>query len=83
MCVDCNCGQPVPAANESPRHLELGQRLLLHNDAQAAANREHFAAAGVRVINLLSSPAPARPPCWSGWPGSWHRLRRRCAIRWR
>ena len=60
MCVDCNCGQPVAPAIEAPRHLELGQRLLVHNDAQAAANREHFAAAGVRVINLLSSPGSGK-----------------------
>ncbi|MCT0208903.1 hydrogenase nickel incorporation protein HypB [Synechococcus sp. CS-1332] len=60
MCVDCKCGQPVAAAIEAPRHLELGQRLLAHNDAQAAANREHFAAAGVRVINLLSSPGSGK-----------------------
>ena len=60
MCVDCDCGQPVAATAEAPRHLELGQRLLVHNDAQAAANREQFAAAGVRVINLLSSPGSGK-----------------------
>lgn len=60
MCVDCNCGQPVAPAIEAPRELQLEQRLLVHNDAQAAANREHFAAAGVRVINLLSSPGSGK-----------------------
>ncbi len=60
MCVDCHCGQPVAATTEVPRHLELGQRLLVHNEAQAAANREHFSAAGVRVINLLSSPGSGK-----------------------
>ena len=60
MCVDCHCGQPVVTATEPPRHLQLGQRLLVHNDAQAAANREQFAAAGVRVINLLSSPGSGK-----------------------
>lgn len=38
----------------------MGQRLLVHNDAQAAANRAHFAASGVRVINLLSSPGSGK-----------------------
>ena len=50
----------MATTTEAPRHLELGQRLLVHNDAQAAANREHFAAAGVRVINLLSSPGSGK-----------------------
>ena len=57
MCLDCNCGQPAALPS---RHLELGRRLLGQNDAQAAANREHFAAAGVRVINLLSSPGSGK-----------------------
>ena len=39
MCVDCHCGQPVAATIEAPRHLEVGQLLLVHNDAQAEANR--------------------------------------------
>lgn len=60
MCLDCNCGQPVTAPPAPARHLELGQRLLVHNDAQAAANRRQFASAGVRVINLLSSPGSGK-----------------------
>ncbi len=60
MCLDCNCGQPVKASPAPPRRLELGQRLLVHNDAQAAANRKHFASEGARVINLLSSPGSGK-----------------------
>ncbi|KEF41982.1 MAG: hydrogenase nickel incorporation protein HypB [Cyanobium sp. CACIAM 14] len=68
MCHDCNCGQPpTPASAASatqaggvPRHLAVGQKLLVHNDARAAANRDLFSAAGVRVINLLSSPGSGK-----------------------
>jgi hydrogenase nickel incorporation protein HypB len=54
MCTDCGC-----AVTES-RHLHLAHDLLSHNDEQAAANRRHFAAAGVRVVNLLSSPGSGK-----------------------
>jgi hydrogenase nickel incorporation protein HypB len=60
MCLDCSCGQPVAPAPAPSRPHALGRDLLVHNDAQAAANREHFAAAGVRVINLLSSPGSGK-----------------------
>jgi hydrogenase nickel incorporation protein HypB len=42
------------------RHLSLGEQLLSRNDALAAANRRHFADAGVTVINLLSSPGSGK-----------------------
>ncbi len=58
MCTDCSCGLSEPA--ERPRILEIGQQLLGQNDRQAQANREHFRAAGVRVINLLSSPGSGK-----------------------
>jgi hydrogenase nickel incorporation protein HypB len=38
----------------------LGESLLARNDHQAAHNREHFRAAGVRVVNLLSSPGTGK-----------------------
>ena len=57
MCLECDCGQPAAPAQ---RHLELGERLLVRNDEQAAANRQRFAAAGVRAINLLSSPGSGK-----------------------
>ena len=43
-----------------PRVLTLAERLLAHNDAHAAVNRQRFAAAGVRVVNLLSSPGSGK-----------------------
>jgi hydrogenase nickel incorporation protein HypB len=42
------------------RRLVLGQRLLEHNERQAAANRSRFAAAGVVAVNLLSSPGSGK-----------------------
>jgi hydrogenase nickel incorporation protein HypB len=57
MCLECDCGLPAAPAH---RHLELGERLLVRNDEQATANRQRFAAAGVRVINLLSSPGSGK-----------------------
>ena len=63
MCVNCGCSAPVPqvAVNlHPPRHLELGQALLARNDALAAALRARFAAAGLPVLNLLSSPGSGK-----------------------
>jgi hydrogenase nickel incorporation protein HypB len=70
MCLDCACGTTaaipaaVPAATPAPapqpRRLALGRRLLERNDEQASANRALFRAAGVRVINLLSSPGSGK-----------------------
>ena len=38
----------------------LGLRLLEQNDRQAQANRQRFAAAGVTVVNILSSPGSGK-----------------------
>jgi len=47
-------------APSPPLLLTLGDRLLAHNDVQAAVNRQRFAAAGVTVVNLLSSPGSGK-----------------------
>ena len=49
-----------PQSPLQPRLLTLTDRLLAHNDAQAAVNRQRFAAAGVTVVNLLSSPGSGK-----------------------
>ncbi len=52
---------PLPPQSPlPPRSLTLTDRLLAHNDAQAAVNRQRFAAAGVTVVNLLSSPGSGK-----------------------
>jgi len=53
---------PAAPSAERParRQLLLEQRLLAHNDAHAAANRLRFAQAGLRVVNLLSSPGAGK-----------------------
>ncbi len=62
MCRDCACGElatepkPAPATRELPLHTALLQR----NDAQAAALRQRFQAAGVTAVNLLSSPGSGK-----------------------
>ena len=54
MCRDCDCGEPAP------RQLPLHTALLQRNDAQAAGLRQRFEAAGVTVVNLLSSPGSGK-----------------------
>jgi len=69
MCSHCACGLPDQAPDQSPslprslspaRRVVLQQSLLAQNDHLAAHNREHFRAAGVRVVNLLSSPGSGK-----------------------
>lgn len=76
MCQDCRCGLPAaeaPLEQESPRPeplapgpavseplAHLARHLLERNDARAAANRLRFEAAGVRAVNLLSSPGSGK-----------------------
>jgi hydrogenase nickel incorporation protein HypB len=44
----------------SGRRVEVMQSLLQDNDRQAAHNRAHFAAAGIFVVNLMSSPGAGK-----------------------
>ncbi len=61
MCRDCSCGQPAPEPLPQPtRQLPLHTALLQRNDAQAAGLRQRFEAAGVTVVNLLSSPGSGK-----------------------
>lgn len=60
MCQHSACAHSSALAAAPSRHLPLGQRLLARNGELAAANRERFSAAGVRVINLLSSPGAGK-----------------------
>jgi len=64
MCRDCACGQPAPETIPEPdsatRTLPLHTALLQRNDAQASALRQRFAVAGVRAVNLLSSPGSGK-----------------------
>lgn len=68
----------TPAAQGpiQPRALPLESRLLQRNDDQAAGLRKRFRSAGVRVVNLLSSPG-------SGKTALLEALARRLAPRWR
>jgi len=54
MCETCGCGDPeiVP--------IEVQDRILSDNDAQAAHNREHFEQRGVLAVNLMGSPGAGK-----------------------
>lgn len=52
-------GVSVPGLPEC-RVLSIQEDVLAYNDGLAAANRRHFAALGVRALNLLSSPGSGK-----------------------
>ncbi len=54
MCETCGCGDPeiVP--------VEVQERILSDNDAQAAHNRTHFEGLDVLAINLMGSPGAGK-----------------------
>ena len=65
MCSHCACDLPAPAGerlHSAPlaREVVLGESLLARNDHQAVHNREHFRAAGVQVVNVISSPGTGK-----------------------
>lgn len=80
MCIDCNCGVPTHAHTHAHTHLELGQDLLSRNDTQAAANRSRFKAAGVPVINLLSSPGSGKTALLERMARDWGASHRIAAV---
>lgn len=85
MCGTCGCAPAMPnepdtvrPADATARRVSLETRLLAHNDAHAATNRRRFQQAGVRVVNLLSSPGSGKTSllealagaCRTGHPGA-------------
>ncbi|MFW2387282.1 MAG: hydrogenase nickel incorporation protein HypB [Polyangiales bacterium] len=54
MCETCGCGDPeiVP--------IEVKERILSDNDAQAGHNRSHFEGLGLLAINLMGSPGAGK-----------------------
>ena len=54
MCEVCGCGDPHRVS------VEVQDRILSANDAQAAHNRDHFAAHGVLALNLMGSPGSGK-----------------------
>ncbi len=54
MCETCGCGDPeiVP--------IEVQERILSDNDAQAGHNRSHFGGLGLLAINLMGSPGAGK-----------------------
>jgi hydrogenase nickel incorporation protein HypB len=68
MCNVCGCVNAAGHVHiagavlltESGRHIEVLQAMLHGNDKQADHNRAHFSAAGVLVVNLMSSPGAGK-----------------------
>jgi hydrogenase nickel incorporation protein HypB len=68
MCDVCGCVNPsdhvhVAGAilhSQTGRQIEVLQAMLHDNDRQADHNRAHFDAAGVLVVNLMSSPGAGK-----------------------
>jgi hydrogenase nickel incorporation protein HypB len=71
MCINCGCASPGAADDhhhhDHPHDHELGGRtlrveedLLAKNNRLAAGNRVRFGAAGVFVLNLVSSPGSGK-----------------------
>jgi hydrogenase nickel incorporation protein HypB len=72
MCDTCGCnitpgnrhlieaGGKFSHSASGRESVEVLQNLLSENDRQAAHNRQHFAAHGVLVINLMSSPGAGK-----------------------
>lgn len=60
MCDACGCIGERVATPHASEQVRVVQQLLLQNDHQAAHNREHFAAEGVFVVNLMSSPGAGK-----------------------
>jgi hydrogenase nickel incorporation protein HypB len=54
MCETCGCGDPALMP------VEVHDRILAGNDAQARHNREHFDAHGVTAINIMGSPGSGK-----------------------
>ncbi|HET9933491.1 MAG TPA: hydrogenase nickel incorporation protein HypB [Polyangiaceae bacterium] len=54
MCDVCGCGDPKLV------RVDVHQSLLLHNDHDAAHNREHFQRAGVLALNVMGSPGSGK-----------------------
>ena len=68
MCINCGCA-PAGAPDHhhhghepdhAPRTVRLEEDLLAKNNRLAAGNRAQFAAAGVFVLNLVSSPGSGK-----------------------
>lgn len=71
MCKECGCGGEH--THESHGHgMDVHVPVLDANDRLAERNRGFFAAKNLLVINVFSSPGPARPLCC--------RRRRRCSA---
>ena len=55
-----HAGHPYSTPKKLTRRVQIEQDVLGENDAQAALNRQRFAAQGLLVLNLVSSPGSGK-----------------------
>jgi hydrogenase nickel incorporation protein HypB len=60
MCDVCGCAGGTDHVHVGGKRIDVMQSLLHDNNHQAAHNRSHFDAAGVFVVNLMSSPGAGK-----------------------
>jgi hydrogenase nickel incorporation protein HypB len=60
MCETCGCAVTDTSSHSHDNTIEVLASLKADNDHTAAHNRAHFNAAGVLVINLMSSPGAGK-----------------------
>jgi len=60
MCETCGCAVTDSSSHSHDNTIEVLASLKADNDLTAAHNRAHFNAAGVLVINLMSSPGAGK-----------------------
>ena len=54
MCETCGCGDPAIVP------VDVHDRILAGNDAQARHNRDHFDQNGVTTVNVMGSPGAGK-----------------------
>lgn len=75
MCEACGCGDTGIVA------LEVHEKILAGNERAAGHNREHFAAHGVFVANLMGSPGSGKTAVLEATARAWGATRRDAARR--
>ncbi|MGO9450410.1 MAG: hydrogenase nickel incorporation protein HypB [Candidatus Binataceae bacterium] len=74
MCDSCGCGAPIV------RTIEVNERLLASNAAEAEHNRAHLAARRIFAINLMGTPGAGKTALLEATIAKWRDFRRILVI---
>jgi hydrogenase nickel incorporation protein HypB len=74
MCDTCGCDTP------SVHRIDLNERLLASNSADAEHNRTHFAQRGIFVVNVMGAPGSGKTALLETTIGRWREARRIAVI---